>query len=701
MHVHFSIRQKLLIIFGTLTVFACAGLGEIGIIMIRQAITEKVAIHLQDRAAVTAQLVESRFNIMRQVLDTLAARPILYNKTIPPLQKMQFLEEEFTIRKAKNPWLLDLFIVDTDGISYTFDGTPITVTDRDYYQAAIQGNMFISDPYITRSDNSMTFVVTLAVPLYFENKISGVLVMDINAQELSSMINDVAIGNTGFCYIINKEGTLIAHPNFDLVKEQLNVLHSSNKKYSTETLTTFISEALKTEQQDIGYYQFEDSLKIASTAKMETGWLLIVCAPVNEFMGAVKTFTIVLVAAATVLLLIVITVIFFVTYKIAQPIQHTAAALKNISDGDGDLMVRLPLIGHDEVTELSRCFNKTIEKIGTSIRTVKKNTIAMNSSAGELSDNVIKTVQSIDEITKTIKDVKGQAATQESYAVETAATIEQINKTLNRLASDIETQTGSITQSSQMITNMAENTVDITKTLEENNELIKAVYDQTRLGKENVRAANEVTKKIAEHSELLLEAGQIIQNIASQTNLLAMNAAIEAAHAGVAGKGFAVVAGEIRKLAEESNRQGKHIGAVIKESTEVIQLLTGTGQQAEQTFLGVYDSVSKISAKEDSIVEIMRTQRENGMKVLALIKQLDAITQRVQTGASEMLTGGEQIANKMQKLTQVTRNTTQNMNEIAADADQITGAINHVSTISQANKTRIDRLAAEVGKFTV
>lgn len=97
----------------------------------------------------------------------------------------------------------------------------------------------------------------------------------------------------------------------------------------------------------------------------------------------------------------------------------------------------------------------------------------------------------------------------------------------------------------------------------------------------------------------------------------------------------------------------------------------------------------------------MRTQRENGMKVLALIKQLDAITQRVQTGASEMLTGGEQIANKMQKLTQVTRNTTHNMNEITADADQITGAINHVSAISQKNKTWIDRLAAEVGKFTV
>ena len=184
--------------------------------MIRRAITEKVAIHLQDRATVTAQLVESRFSIMQQVLHTLAARPLLRDASISPLTKMHFLEEEFTIRKAQNSWLLDLFIVDRDGISYTFDGTPIAVADRDYYQEAMSGNTFISNPYVTRGDNSGTYVVTLSVPLYDGNKVSGVLVMDIEAQKLSNMINDVAIGNTGFCYIINKEGSIIAHPNFFL-----------------------------------------------------------------------------------------------------------------------------------------------------------------------------------------------------------------------------------------------------------------------------------------------------------------------------------------------------------------------------------------------------------------------------------------------------------------------------------------------------
>lgn len=701
MYIYFSIRQKLLIIFGILILFTCIGLGEAGIIMIRRAITEKVAIHLQDRATVTAQLVESRFSIMQQVLNTLAARPLLRDASISPLTKMHFLEEEFTIRKAQNSWLLDLFIVDRDGISYTFDGTPIAVADRDYYQEAMSGNTFISNPYVTRGDNSGTYVVTLSVPLYDGNKVSGVLVMDIEAQELSNMINDVAIGNTGFCYIINKEGSIIAHPNFSLVQDQLNVIDLKNKKYASEALSTFVSRALNGAKQEIGYYDFEGHRKIAATAKMQTGWLLIICAPVNEFMGAVKTFTLVLAFAAVLILSIAIIIISLVASKITAPIQRTVTALKNISDGDGDLTVRLPLIGNDEVSELSRCFNKTIEKIRTSIKNVKKNTSVMNSSAGELTDDVIKTVQSIDEITKTIKNVKVQAAAQESDAVETAATIDQINGTLNRLASNIETQTGSINQSSQMITNMAENTVAITKTLEENNELIKLVYGQTRLGKENMRAANEVTQRIAEHSELLLETGRIIQNIASQTNLLAMNAAIEAAHAGGAGKGFAVVAGEIRKLAEESNLQGKHIGAVIQESTEAIKLLTSTGQHAEQTFLGVYDSVSQISAKEDSIIAIMREQREKSMQVLSLIKAVDQATQSVQSGANEMLTGGQQIAKKMQKLTEITRSTTQNMNEIAADADLITGAMSHVSTITQANKTRIDGLAAEVEKFTV
>ena len=296
-------------------------------------------------------------------------------------------------------------------------------------------------------------------------------------------------------------------------------------------------------------------------------------------------------------------------------------------------------------------------------------------------------------------NVKEKAITQSASVTETVATVEQINGKLNRLVQGIETQTENISESTAVITHMAENTVRISKTLEESNALIKTVYGQTKLGKDGARTANEVVTQIAERSEALLEASQVIQNIASQTNLLAMNAAIEAAHAGEAGKGFAVVADEIRKLAEESNTQGKQIGVVIKESTEIIGRLTEAGAQAEKTFIDVYESVSKISEKEDSIVQVMYEQETNGKQVLEAIKKINDVTAEVSSGSAEMLEGGNQIAVEMRKLADITRETTDSMNEIASGAEQITNAVEEVNEITQKNKVSIENLANEVGKF--
>ena len=180
-----------------------------------------------------------------------------------------------------------------------------------------------------------------------------------------------------------------------------------------------------------------------------------------------------------------------------------------------------------------------------------------------------------------------------------------------------------------------------------------------------------------------------------------MNAAIEAAHAGEAGKGFAVVADEIRKLAEQSNTQGKQIGVVIQESTEIIGRLTEAGMQAEKTFVDVYESVHRISDKEDSIIETIVEQKADSRRVLDAITQINNVTDEVKAGAAEMLVGGRQIGSEMQKLSDITRETTDSMNEIASGAEQISNAVEEVNEITQKNKASIENLAREVAKFKV
>ena len=223
----------------------------------------------------------------------------------------------------------------------------------------------------------------------------------------------------------------------------------------------------------------------------------------------------------------------------------------------------------------------------------------------------------------------------------------------------------------------------------------------TREGKNGANTANSVVKQIAERSDALLEASLIIQNIASQTNLLAMNAAIEAAHAGETGKGFAVVADEIRKLAEESNAQGKQIGGVLKESIEIIRTLIAAGNGAEQTFDKVYELATRISDQEDFITRSMQDQMNANKEVLAAIKDINITTNTVQAGSSGMLSGSGEVAQEMNKLDGLTQVITNSMDEMSAGAIQINNAVVEVNDLVQKNKESIEILANKVKEFTI
>jgi methyl-accepting chemotaxis protein len=192
-----------------------------------------------------------------------------------------------------------------------------------------------------------------------------------------------------------------------------------------------------------------------------------------------------------------------------------------------------------------------------------------------------------------------------------------------------------------------------------------------------------------------------MENIASQTNLLSMNAAIEAAHAGEAGKGFAVVADEIRKLAESSGEQSKTISTVLKKIKDSIDKITRSTDEVLNKFEAIDSGVRIVSEQEENIRRAMEEQDVGSKQILEAVSLLNDITGQVKGGSEEMRNDSREVMNTSQTLDSITQELSSGMNEMAIGADQINIAVNRVNDISRQNKKDIDDLIQEVNKFKI
>jgi methyl-accepting chemotaxis protein len=436
--------------------------------------------------------------------------------------------------------------------------------------------------------------------------------------------------------------------------------------------------------------------KIASIIEREEGDLR---AAVLAKLAALKKSLAATLAAVALAFIALAAADLMVLSSVTRRLAAIAEAFHEVAAGEGDLTKEIAASGGDELGELAEDFNDFSSVIRGLVVRVKEEASSLTGNMDELASNMAETAGAVQEIAATIDSIKQQGSNQAASVAGSAATVEEIARRLGVLSAAIDRQAENISLSSSSIEQMVATIQSVTANVESMGAYYQRLQSHSDEGLEKIQLLASQARDIVQKSEILQEANEIINGIASQTNLLAMNAEIEAAHAGDAGKGFAVVADEIRKLAESAAGQSKAVadslGSIRSAISEVVASSTG----AEMSFEGIVKQITVLSGLEGEVKEAMREQSSGSSSILEALSEMRSATAEVRDEAKAMSEGGSSVLEEMRRLKRLTAELDSGMVEMAAGAAQIRASASATSELSSRAVESVRALAEGTAQF--
>ena len=589
----------------------------------------------------------------------------------------------------------EILFIANDGTGYTHDGSTFDASKYCYFSPLIYQK---KQNYISNFQHFNGYdCYFVGRPVKLANQsVIGAFVAVIKTDTIDNLTKTLKVGENGYGIIVGSDSIAITHMGAS--KDRIDFSTYSRSGY--KGFDKIAEDIFNRTPGNKSYTYNEENYAIYAPIQ-NCPWTLLLSVPAPQVELPGDKLKVSLIEMSTAFGIFLLISAIFILTTVIKPLTTVGSSLKKIASGDADLTNRIEVKRNDEVGEVGHQFNSFMEKLHDIVSRIKASKDTLSNVNATLQDGISNNVSSINGIISSLESVSVKGDNQGLTVQKAVASLEQVTETIENLDSLIEAQSSAVTEASAAVEEMIGNITAVNTSVTHMAVSFDGLTSNTETGIQKQNTVNTIITKIEEQSKSLQDANKVISTIASQTNLLAMNAAIEAAHAGESGKGFSVVADEIRKLSENSSSQSKKIQNELKNIQSSIGSAVDASVSSSQSFAEVSSNIEQTQQLVMQIKAAMEEQQIGSKQIVDALKVMNDNTHEVHIASKNMNEISAQISSQVKDVQDSTLDIQGSMKNVGMSIGNVKQSTAELESISTDVKDIVSQIGDQIDLFTV